>query len=117
MRTPCAADLPILKTASGEPALCLVTGATGYIGGRLIRELLLTGYRVRVLARGAERLRDHEWINSVEVIDGDARDPKALATALAGVDVAYYLLHALMSSTNFEQEENLTAELFAAAAK
>jgi uncharacterized protein YbjT (DUF2867 family) len=117
MRTPCAADLPILKTASGEPALCLVTGATGYIGGRLIRELLLTGYRVRVLARGAERLRDHEWINSVEVIDGDARDPKALAAALAGVDVAYYLLHALMSSTNFEQEENLTAELFAAAAK
>ena len=117
MRTPCAADLPVLKTAAGEPALCLVTGATGYIGGRLIRELLLTGYRVRVLARGAERLRDHEWINSVEVIDGDARDPKALAAALAGVDVAYYLLHALMSSTNFEQEENLTAELFAAAAK
>jgi len=117
MRTPCAADLPILKSSAGEPALCLVTGATGYIGGRLIRELLLHGYRVRVLARGADRLKEHEWINSVEVVDGDARDESVLKRSLTGVDVAYYLLHALMSATNFEQEENQTAQLFAKHAK
>ena len=117
MRIPCAADLPILKNAAGEPALCLVTGATGYIGGRLIRELLLHGYRVRVLARGADRLKDHEWINSVEIVDGDARDEATLQKALVGIDVAYYMLHALMSTNNFEQEESQTAQLFAKIAK
>lgn len=82
MRTPLAVDLPVLKNEQGQPALCLVTGATGYIGGRLIRELLNTGYRVRVLARGKERLSEHEWINSVEVIDGDARDSAVINKAL-----------------------------------
>ncbi|MEY4067056.1 MAG: hypothetical protein RIQ44_268, partial [Actinomycetota bacterium] len=90
------ADLPQLKSADGRPALCLVTGATGYIGGRLIVELLRHGYRVRILARRPERLKNHPWIDQVEVVGGDAEDPKSLAEALAGVDVAYYLLHALM---------------------
>ena len=53
--------LPVLKSRAGLPALCLVTGATGYIGGRLVRELLNHGYRVRVLARNPERLKDHPW--------------------------------------------------------
>ncbi|MEN9731671.1 MAG: hypothetical protein RL488_981 [Actinomycetota bacterium] len=59
-----------------EKPLCLVTGATGYIGGRLIPELLSNGYRVRVLARNAGRLKDHPWIDQVELVDGDAFDPK-----------------------------------------
>ena len=117
MRTPLAVDLPVLKNEQGQPALCLVTGATGYIGGRLIRELLNTGYRVRVLARGKERLSEHEWINSVEVIDGDARDSAVINKALEGVDVGYYLLHALMSASNFEDEEQHTAKVFANSAK
>jgi uncharacterized protein YbjT (DUF2867 family) len=89
-----------------------VTGATGYIGGRLVRELLAHGYRVRVMARHAERLRFHPWIDKVEVVDGDATNRDDLTRAVAGVDVAYYLLHALMSPQNFEDEERLVATLF-----
>lgn len=109
--------LPLLKNAAGQPALCLVTGATGYIGGRLIVELLKHGYRVRILARNADRLKYHPWIDQVEVSEGDAHNPNVLAEAMIDVDVAYYLLHALMSKDNFEQEEREMAEGFGAAAK
>lgn len=110
-------DLPTLLSADGKPARCLVTGATGYIGGRLIRELLAHGYRVRILARNPDRLKDHPWINQVEVVAGDAHNPKVLDEALAGIDVAYYLLHALMSKDNFEEEEKDLAQKFGTAAK
>ena len=110
-------DLPTLIGRDGKPAKCLVTGATGYIGGRLIRELLAHGYRVRILARKPERLKDHPWIDRVEVVSGDAHDVSALDQALDGIDVAYYLLHALMSKDNFEQEEKDIAEKFGASAK
>ncbi len=105
-------DLPLRLGENGKPALCLVTGATGYIGGRLVRELLAHGYRVRVMARHAERLRFHPWIDKVEVVDGDATNRQDLTRAVVGVDVAYYLLHALMSPQNFEEEERLVATLF-----
>ena len=111
------AGLPLLQSASGENALCLVTGATGYIGGRLISELLQHGYRVRVFARNAARLTDHSWISQVEVVEGDATDSKALAKALKGVDVAYYLLHSLMSAGDFESQESSMAADFAQLAK
>jgi uncharacterized protein YbjT (DUF2867 family) len=110
-------DLPTLIGRDGKPAKCLVTGATGYIGGRLIRELLAHGYRVRILARKPERLKDHPWIDRVEVVSGDAHDVAALDQALEGIDVAYYLLHALMSKDDFEQEEKDIAEKFGASAK
>ncbi len=74
--------LPLGKDASGKPALCLVTGATGYIGGRMITELLAHGYRVRVLARNASRLKDHPWISKVEVVEGDAFDEANVNKAL-----------------------------------
>ena len=106
------AGLPVLKNSKGQPALCLVTGATGYIGGRLISELLKHGYRVRVFARNPERLHDHPWIDDVEVVSGDAHDEIAVGKALKGVDVAYYLLHALMSKADFESEERDIAEIF-----
>lgn len=112
-----SADLPVLPGQAGKPARCLVTGATGYIGGRLIRELLSHGYQVRILARNPERLRDHPWISQVEVVAGDANQEGVLDQALKEVDVAYYLLHALMSKDNFEQEEKMIAEKFAQAAK
>jgi len=115
--TSLAADLPLLKGQDGKPALCLVTGATGYIGGRLIRELLSHGYRVRILARHPERLSEHPWINQVEIASGDAHDSATLDNALAGTDVAYYLLHALMSKDDFESEERDLAQKFAVAAK
>ena len=109
--------LPVLKSRAGIPALCLVTGATGYIGGRLVVELLNHGYRVRVLARNPERLKDHPWINRVEVAEGDATDEFALTQAMQGADVAYYLLHALMSKNDFEVKERQLAEHFVKCAK
>ena len=117
MNSSVSQGLPLLKNAAGQPALCLVTGATGYIGGRLIVELLKHGYRVRILARNADRLKYHPWIDQVEVSEGDAHNPNVLAEAMIDVDVAYYLLHALMSKDNFEQEEREMAEGFGAAAK
>jgi uncharacterized protein YbjT (DUF2867 family) len=117
MNSSVSQGLPLLKNAAGEPALCLVTGATGYIGGRLIVELLKHGYRVRILARNADRLKYHPWIDQVEVSEGDAHNTDVLAEAMMGVDVAYYLLHALMSKDDFEQEEREMAEGFGKAAK
>ncbi len=105
-----------LKTRTGKPALVLVTGATGYIGGRLVTHLLEVGYRVRVFARQADRLRDYPWISKVEVVEGDANDIAALNTALKSVDVAYYMLHALNLTDDFEKEEKVLAEKFATAA-
>lgn len=95
----------------------LVTGAAGYIGGRLVPELLAAGFTVRVLVRNAARIEGHSWASKVEIIDGDATDESALDKALANVDVAYYLMHSLMVKDNFEQSEIATANLFAQAAK
>ncbi|MFM1954599.1 MAG: hypothetical protein RL118_790 [Actinomycetota bacterium] len=111
------AGLPLRRTAAGDAALCLVTGATGYIGGRLITELLDAGYRVRVLARNASRLTQHSWFASVEVIEGDAESETALKEALAGVDVAYYLIHSMMLKSGFEDSESRLAALFGRVAK
>jgi uncharacterized protein YbjT (DUF2867 family) len=109
--------LPVLKSKDGKPALCLVTGATGYIGGRLVSALLAHGYRVRVLVRNASRISQHPWVSKVEVIDGDASDSKVLNQALAGVDVAYYLIHSLMVKESFEDSEVALAKGFANAVK
>jgi uncharacterized protein YbjT (DUF2867 family) len=98
------------------PRLALVTGATGYVGGRLIPALLDAGFRVRVLARHPERLRDRLWVSRVEVVAGDAGDPRAMAGALDGVETAYYLLHSLSTDAGFEAEEGRVASVFASAA-
>ena len=111
------AGLPLLKRTDGNPALCLVTGATGYIGGRLITELLDAGYRVRVLARNASRLSQHTWLADVEVIEGDAESQEALIKALADVDVAYYLIHSMMLKSGFEDSEAQLAKLFGSVAR
>ena len=110
-------DLPALKNAKGKPAKVLVTGATGYIGGRLIRELLSHDYQVRVLVRNQDKLHDYPWRDQVEVVEGDALDLKALKLALEGVNLAYYLLHALMTEKNFEEQESNLARAFGSIAK
>ncbi|MGW8375632.1 SDR family oxidoreductase [Streptomyces sp. ODS28] len=94
----------------------LVTGASGYIGGRLVPELLAAGYRVRCLARSPEKLRDYPWAGEVEVVRGDVSDPASLDGPLRGVDVAYYLVHALGSGAQFEATDRDAARAFAAAA-
>ena len=97
------------------PTTCLVTGATGYIGGRLVPELLDAGHRVRVLTRSPERLRDHPWADRVEIARADAGDPEGVAAACAGVDVVYYLIHALGSGPRFEATDRHTAQVMARA--
>ncbi|MDT0274392.1 SDR family NAD(P)-dependent oxidoreductase [Blastococcus goldschmidtiae] len=76
------------------PKLCLVTGATGYIGERLVPELLAAGHRVRVMTRNPERIRDHPWAAQVEVAHADVGDAAQVAAACAGV--VHYLVHALV---------------------
>ena len=97
--------------------LCLVTGATGYIGGRLVDQLLNQGYRVRVMARFPDRLRDLPWYDKVEVVQADALDPTSMRKALSGVDVAYYLLHAINQGENFKAIEEAMANIFADCSK
>ncbi|MGW2384866.1 SDR family oxidoreductase [Streptomyces sp. NPDC001658] len=96
---------------------CLVTGATGYVGGRLVPELLAAGHRVRCLARSPERLRDHPWAGEADVVRGDVTDADSVARALEGVDVAYYLVHALHSGKGFEASDRQAARVFAGAAR
>src|SRR5690606_13747367 len=73
--------------------LILVTGATGYVGGRLVPRLLDAGYRVRCLVRDPNRLQGRPWLNRVEVVGGDALVPGTLTDAMRDVSVAYYLIH------------------------
>jgi uncharacterized protein YbjT (DUF2867 family) len=102
---------------AARPLTCLVTGATGYIGGRLVPELLAAGHRVRVMTRSPERLRDHPWADRVETVRADAADAEAVARACAGTDVVYYLIHALGSGPEFEETDRRTARIVAAATK
>lgn len=93
---------------------CLVTGATGYLGGRLVPRLLDEGYEVRVLARAPERLRDVPWFSAVEVARGDVLDVESLRTALRDVDVAYYLVHSMTAAgRGFEATDRQAAANFA----
>jgi uncharacterized protein YbjT (DUF2867 family) len=75
--------------------LILVTGATGYVGGRLVPGLLSKGYRVRCLVRDEQRLEGHPWLDKVEVVQGDAHDRASLSAAMRGAASAYYLIHGL----------------------
>lgn len=96
--------------------LVLVTGATGYIGGRLVPALLERGHRVRVLARSPQRLADRPWAAQVEVVLGDVGDPADLRRALSGVEVAYYLVHSMGGDADFVERDRSLAGTFAAAA-
>jgi uncharacterized protein YbjT (DUF2867 family)/tryptophan-rich sensory protein len=95
----------------------LVTGATGYIGGQLVPLLLQRGHRVRVLARSPGRVADRPWAEQVEVVGGDLSDERDLDTALAGADVAYYLVHSMDGTGDFVARDRALAEGFAAAAR
>jgi uncharacterized protein YbjT (DUF2867 family) len=85
--------------------LALVTGATGYIGGRLVPRLLAEGFNVRVLVRSPEKLRNIPWALHVDIREGDLQDPLAVAAASQDVDVVYYLVHSMGQKGDFEKRE------------
>jgi uncharacterized protein YbjT (DUF2867 family) len=95
---------------------CLVTGATGYVGGRLVPRLLAAGHEVRCLTRDPRRLRDVPWAHKVEIVTGDVAEDQGLAGALQDVEVVYYLVHALGQAA-FEDVDRLSALNLAVAAK
>jgi uncharacterized protein YbjT (DUF2867 family) len=95
----------------------LVTGATGYIGGRLVPRLLEAGYRVRCLARDPARLQGRPWFSQVEVVQGDALDCDSLVAAMRGVSVAYYLIHGMQGGRVHAERDITAARHFAAAAE
>ena len=103
-----------LTMINTKPPL-LVTGATGYVGGRLLKALEQAGHRVRCLVRRPEFLRGRVGGNT-EVVAGDVRDRAALPAAMAGVRAAYYLIHSMGSEGAFDEEDRRAARHFGEAA-
>jgi uncharacterized protein YbjT (DUF2867 family) len=101
---------------SVEEIRCVVTGATGYIGGRLVPRLLDHGYAVRALARNPDKLAKIPWCDDAEVVRGDLGDADSLAAAFDGADIVYYLVHSMGSSADFVAEEAQSARNVVAAA-
>jgi len=90
----------------------LITGATGYIGGRLTSRLVERGLRVRLLVRDPRRLRGRCWENDVELVHGDLFDFPSLERALDGVEEAYYLVHSMAAGADFEERDRIAARNF-----
>lgn len=95
----------------------LVTGASGYVGGRLVRILVEENFDVRILVRDRKRVLGQPWAPSVEIIEGSAENRADLDASLAGVHTAYYLLHSINLGPNFDEIEADMARSFALAAE
>ena len=96
--------------------LILLTGATGYVGGRLLKILELRGFRIRCMARNPEILIPRAG-QSTEVVEGNVLDLNSLKVALKGVSVAYYLVHSMGSEGSFEENDRKAAHNFGKIAK
>jgi len=100
-----------------DSRLVLVTGATGYIGGRLVSRLLEAGYHVRVLTRDPNRVQGRSWTGQVEIVQADVLQPETLPVAMQGVTAAYYLVHVMNGVTDFRERNRTAARNFARAAR
>jgi uncharacterized protein YbjT (DUF2867 family) len=96
-----------------DSRLILVTGATGYVGGRLVPRLLEAGYRVRCLVRDPRRLDGFAWRKNIEVVGGDALVIDSMDEALQGVSAAYYLIHGRTGGRSDAQRDLAAARNFA----
>lgn len=96
--------------------LILIAGATGYVGGELLKALLAMGYAVRCMARRPEVLTA-KGLAGLQVVAGDVLDPASLHAAMVGVDIAYYLVHSMGSPQSFEEQDRVGAQNFANAAR
>ena len=99
-----------------KPSHILLTGATGYVGGRLLPLLVADGWRVRCVARQPEHLSPRVPAG-VEVVPGDLLDAASLSAAMQGVEAAFYLVHSMGATGDFETQDRLAADNFAAAAR
>ncbi len=95
--------------AASDGFRCLVLGASGYVGGRLIPRLLETGAAIRCLSRRPTQLADRPWAEHTEIVDGDLLDEASLDGRFDGVDTVYYLVHSLDTGDGFEARELLAA--------
>lgn len=95
----------------------LVTGATGYIGGRVIPRLLAEGHSVRILTRDRERALARPWGAQVEVAVGDLLQPETLAGVFDEIDAAYYLVHSMYGGSDFAEMDRRAAENFVTAGR
>lgn len=93
----------------------LVTGATGYIGGRLVPRLLEAGHRVRVLVRDPARIEGRPWADQVETVRGDLADPRPLRGIGDNIDAAYYLVHSMYAGSDFADRDRGAVRNFVAA--
>jgi len=97
--------------------LILVTGASGYVGGRLVRTLIEENLNVRIFVRDWHKVQGQPWASSVEISEGSAENRADLDNALFGVHTAYYLLHSINLGSNFGEIEAKMARDFAQAAE
>jgi uncharacterized protein YbjT (DUF2867 family) len=102
---------------TADAPLVLVTGATGYVGGRLVPELLARGVRVRVMARDVGRLAGRAWSDEVESVEADVLRPESLPAAMRGVATAYYLIHSMSGDGDFAARDVAAARAFGEAAE
>ncbi|PVZ10938.1 uncharacterized protein YbjT (DUF2867 family) [Actinomycetospora cinnamomea] len=94
----------------------MVTGATGYIGGRLAPRLAAEGHEVRCVVRTPEKMRDVPWAAQVEIVRGDVLDEESMRRACQGADVLFYLVHSL-SESGFAAVDRQAAMISAQAAR
>jgi len=95
--------------------LILLTGATGYVGGRLLHRLEDRRYQVRALVRNRQTL-SNRVVKGTEIVQGDVLEPGSLETAFVGIDTAYYLIHSMGQARGFEDLDRQAAENFGQAA-
>ena len=95
----------------------LVTGASGYVGGRLVTALLEDNAKIRVFVRDRNKAQSHSWASQVEIAVGNASDYQSTVNALKDVHTAFYLLHSINLGPNFDKIESEMARNFAKAAQ
>ncbi|PEN13831.1 NAD(P)-dependent oxidoreductase [Longibacter salinarum] len=103
--------------SDSKPQRILVSGATGYVGGRLVPCLLQAGYDVCCFVRSEKRLRAQPWGDRVRVAVGDAMNEEDIEKAMEGIDVAYFLIHSLGTGEDFAERDRKIATNFRRAAE